>query len=130
LFSGYILTEMSRVTGLGGHFLRARDPQALAAWYSRSLGLSFDEEQGLAAVLPDIGGAYSVFALFPSDSEYIGDPATQQAMVNLRVDDLGGLFARLDELGVAHEPVQDTEFGRFGWVTDPEGNRIELWQPK
>jgi predicted enzyme related to lactoylglutathione lyase len=119
---------MARVTAIGGVFFRAKDPVALAAWYHEAFGLDFDGDEP-AAVLPDAGADYAVFAFFPADSTYIGDPGTQGAMANLRVDDLDGVLARLDELGVAHEAASDSEFGRFCWLVDPEGRRLELWEP-
>jgi predicted enzyme related to lactoylglutathione lyase len=120
---------MSPVSAIGGAFFRAEDPAALASWYARAFGLSFGDEGGTAAVLPDVGGAYSVFALFPADSAYLGDPSRQQAMVNLRTEDLDELLAHLDSEGIAHDVAEDSEYGRFAWTTDPEGNRVELWQP-
>ncbi|HEV2428056.1 MAG TPA: VOC family protein [Acidimicrobiales bacterium] len=120
---------MARVVALGGVFVRSSDPSALAAWYSDNLGLEFDAD-GAMVVLPDVGGAYAVFAFFPTSSDYIGDPASQGAMVNLRVDDLDGVTARLAGRGVAFEGVEDSEYGRFAWVTDPEGRRVELWEAR
>jgi predicted enzyme related to lactoylglutathione lyase len=119
---------VSPVTGVGGVFVRARDPETLAAWYSAALGITFAD--GFTAVLP--AGApddYTVFALFPPDSTYIGDPAYQGVMVNLRVRDIDAVVAQITAAGGAAEPVADEEYGRFTWTTDPEGNRIELWEP-
>jgi len=119
---------MAPVNAIGGVFFRALDPAALASWYARAFGLPFDDG-GTYAVLPAVGDASAVLAIFPAESGYLGDPRRQQAMVNLRTDDLGELLARLDHEGIAHEEAQDTEHGRFAWTTDPEGNRAELWQP-
>ncbi len=116
---------MERVLGIGGHFLRAADPVAMGAWYRDSLGLDADEN-GLW--LQEAGP--TVFAAFESDTDYFGS-GTQQAMLNFRVRDLDAMLGQLRAKGadVAAE-TQDMEgVGRFGWVTDPEGNRIELWQP-
>ena len=116
---------MERVTGIGGYFLRAADPAALGAWYRECLGLDADEN-GLWQ--PEAGP--TVFATFESGTDYFGSPA-QQAMLNFRVRDLDAMLAQLRARGadVADE-TQDMEgVGRFGWVTDPEGNRVELWQP-
>jgi predicted enzyme related to lactoylglutathione lyase len=116
---------MERVLGIGGYFLRANDPAALGAWYRDYLGLEADEN-GLWQ--PAAGP--TVFAAFESGTEYFGSPA-QQTMLNFRVSDLDAMLAQLRAQGadVAGE-VQDMEgVGRFGWVTDPEGNRVELWQP-
>jgi len=116
---------MERVLGIGGYFVRSRDPKALADWYRDCLGLEADEH-GLWR--PEAGP--TVFATFESGSDYFGDRA-QQVMLNFRVRDLEAMLAQLRARGaqVAQE-TQDLEgVGRFGWVTDPEGTRIELWQP-
>jgi predicted enzyme related to lactoylglutathione lyase len=116
---------MERVLGIGGYFLRAKDPAALTAWYRELLGLDIDEH-GLWR--PEAGP--TVVATFESDTDYFGS-REQQTMLNFRVRDLDAMLAQLRERGadVADE-VEDFEgVGRFGWVTDPEGNRVELWQP-
>ena len=105
--------------------MRAADPVALAAWYRDYLGLDADEN----GMWRQEAGV-TVFATFESGTEYFGSPA-QQTMLNFRVRDLEAMLAQLRDMGadVAKE-AQDMEgVGRFGWVTDPEGNRIELWQP-
>jgi len=117
--------DMERVLGIGGYFVRAADPAALSAWYRDCLGLDADEH-GLWH--PDTGP--TVFATFESETDYFGS-RTQQVMINFRVRDLDAMLAQLraKAADVAAE-TQDMEgVGRFGWVTDPEGNRIELWQP-
>jgi predicted enzyme related to lactoylglutathione lyase len=117
--------RMERVLGIGGYFLRAADPAALIAWYRDSLGLDVDEH-GLWQ--PHAG--VTVFATFETDTDYFGSP-DQQTMLNFRVRDLDAMLAQLASLGA--DVVQETQdmdaVGRFGWVIDPEGNRIELWQP-
>ena len=116
---------MERVTGIGGYFMRAADPAALDAWYRDCLGLDADEN-GLRR--QEAGP--TVFATFESETDYFGSRA-QQAMLNFRVRDLDAMLAQLRAKGadVAKE-TQDMEgVGRFGWVTDPECNRVELWQP-
>jgi predicted enzyme related to lactoylglutathione lyase len=116
---------MERVLGIGGYFLRAADPEALGAWYRDCLGLDADEHgQWHQEVGP------TVFATFASETDYLGSRA-QQTMLNFRVRDLDAMLAQLRAKGVeVAEETQDIEgVGRFGWVTDPEGNRIELWQP-
>ena len=116
---------MERVLGIGGYFMRAADPAALGAWYRDCLGLEADDH---GRWRQDTGP--TVFATFASDTDYFGSRA-QQAMINFRVGDLDAMLAQLRAKGsdVAQE-TQDMEgVGRFGWVTDPEGNRIELWQP-
>ena len=117
---------MERVTGIGGVFLRSSDPAALAAWYGEHLGLEVEAWNG--AVLRWSGGESTVWAAFPAATEYFGRPE-QQAMVNYRVGDLDAMVAQLRAAGVAVDEPQETENGRFAWATDPEGNRLELWQP-
>jgi predicted enzyme related to lactoylglutathione lyase len=116
---------MERVLGIGGYFMRAADPVTLGAWYRDVLGLAADEN-GLWR--QEVGA--TVFATFESETDYFGSP-TQQAMINFRVGDLTAMLAQLRAKGAdVAEQTQDMEgIGRFGWVTDPEGNRIELWQP-
>jgi predicted enzyme related to lactoylglutathione lyase len=116
---------MERVLGIGGYFMRAADPEALGAWYRDVLGLDADEH----GLWRQQDGP-TVIAPFESDTGYFGSP-TQQVMLNFRVRDLDAMLAQLRAGGadVAAE-TQDMEgVGRFGWVTDPEGTRIELWQP-
>ena len=115
---------MERVLGIGGYFLRAADPAALSAWYRDCLGLDADDN-GLWRQEP----GPTVFATFESGTDYFGSP-TQNAMLNFRVRDLDAMLAQLRAKGVdAAEATQDMDgVGRFGWVTDPEGNRVELWQ--
>jgi len=116
---------MERVTGIGGYFLRAADPTALGAWYREFLGLDADEH-GLW--IQDPGP--TVFATFDEDTDYFGS-RSQQTMVNFRVGDLDAMLAQLRDKGAdVDDDVQEMDgVGRFGWVTDPEGHRIELWQP-
>jgi predicted enzyme related to lactoylglutathione lyase len=116
---------MERVLGIGGYFLRAADPTTLGAWYRECLGLDADENG-----LWDQAPGPTVFATFESGTDYFG-ARTQQAMLNFRVRDLDAMLAQLREMGAdVVEDVQEFEsIGRFGWVLDPEGNRIELWQP-
>lgn len=116
---------MERVLGIGGYFLRATDPAALGAWYREVLGLDADEH-GQWQQEP----GPTVLAAFDRDTDYFGS-REQGAMLNFRVRDLDAMLAQVREHGaqVAAE-TQDMEgVGRFGWVTDPEGNRVELWEP-
>ncbi|WP_406119483.1 VOC family protein [Streptomyces sp. NBC_00989] len=116
---------MERVLGIGGYFLRATDPEAIGAWYRDCLGLDADEH-GLWG--QEAGP--TVFAAFEAGTDYFGS-RTQQTMLNFRVRDLDAMLAQLRAKGADVDgETQDMEgVGRFGWVTDPEGNRIELWQP-
>jgi predicted enzyme related to lactoylglutathione lyase len=115
---------MERVLGIGGYFIRAVDPAALSAWYRDCLGLDADE----TGLWSQEAGP-TVFATFESQTDYFGSPA-QQTMLNFRVRDLDAMLAQLRAKGadVAGEPQDMDGVGRFGWVTDPEGNRVELWQ--
>jgi predicted enzyme related to lactoylglutathione lyase len=117
---------VERVTGIGGVFLRSRDPAALSAWYAEHLGLDVEEWNG--AVVRYGGGETLVWSLFPAETGYFGR-LDQQAMVNYRVRDLDAMLAQLRAAGIPVEGPDETENGRFGWGTDPEGNRFELWQP-
>jgi predicted enzyme related to lactoylglutathione lyase len=116
---------MASIIGFGGAFLRADDPDALYRWYELHLGL---KRSGGYLEFPPTGRAQVVLALFRRDDEYF--PAAQQVMINLQVDDLDGVLDRLIDEGVPVDPNRERyDFGRFGWFTDPEGNRVELWQP-
>lgn len=117
---------MAGVMGIGGLFFRARDPQALAEWYDLHLGIGFRD----GAPWHQAAGP-TVFAPFDGDTDYF--PADRQWMLNLRVEDLAGLIARLQTAGIHVEtrPGEwDSEVGRFARIHDPEGNPIELWQPR
>ena len=123
---------MARVTGIGGIFLKVRDPKALTAWYAQHLGIKI-ESWGAATMLWSdeipAGTGQTVWSLFPMDSKHFGD-GPQTVMVNYRVDDLDALILQLETANVKIDPKRDDgEFGKFAWIWDPEGNRIELWQP-
>ncbi len=117
---------MASITGFGGIFLRADDPKALYQWYERHLGLV--KPDGAFAFPASTQRPQVIFALFKQDNPYF--PPAQKAMINLQVDDLDGLLDRLIDEGVTVDPKRESyDFGKFGWITDPEGNRVELWQP-
>ena len=121
---------MARATGIGGVFFRSTDPQALRDWYTEHLGLRPGDD---GVVVIRWGGDHSgstVWAPFPADTDYFGED-TQQSMVNYRVDDLDTLLAQLRAAGAeVDDRIHELEgLGRFGWATDPEGNRFELWEP-
>lgn len=112
------------VTGIGGLFFRSRDSNALAAWYLTHLGVGAPEGQ----FVWDQQAGPTVFAPFKSDTDYF--PADKQWMVNFRVDDLDALLAALRHEGCnVVDKMETSEQGKFGWVIDPEGNKVELWQP-
>jgi len=116
---------MEHVLGIGGYFRKAADPEALLAWYREALGLDLGE-YGLWN--PEAGP--TVFAAFAADSDYFGS-ASQQTMLNFRVADLDAMLAQVRAHGgvVLPETQQMDGVGRFGWVVDPEGHRVELWEP-
>ena len=129
---------MARVTGIGGVFLRARDPKALAAWYAKHLGIELSPYGGATFLWSDeqpAGTGSTTWSTFPQDTSYFGpvveeSRGPQSVMINYRVDDLDALLAQLAEAGVPVDPKRENaEYGRFAWITDPEGNRLELWQP-
>jgi predicted enzyme related to lactoylglutathione lyase len=124
---------MKKITGFGGVFIKAKDPKALAAWYQDALELDFNNNSYIDLPFTDQEGkitpGYNVLSFFKANSNYF-DPSDKQVMLNLRVHDL---FALLDELKNKHvaivgDPI-DEEYGKFGWIMDPEGNKIELWKP-
>jgi predicted enzyme related to lactoylglutathione lyase len=119
---------MARAIGVGGVFLRAADPDKLYAWYEEHLGIKRTED-GAFAFFSEGPREMAVFAFFPRDTSYFG-PTQQQAMLNLRVDDLDALLEKLKAAGVDVDPKrEDYDYGRFAWFNDLEGNRVELWQP-
>ncbi|MBM4344428.1 MAG: VOC family protein [Deltaproteobacteria bacterium] len=115
------------VLGVGGVFLRARDPAALGRWYAENLGIAIDPGwNGTALVGKD--GDMTVFSLFSADNDYFD--RAQAVMVNWRVADLEAMRAWLIGRGVrVDDKVESSEFGKFGWAWDAEGNKLELWQP-
>ena len=116
---------MERILGIGGYFIRAADPASLSTGYQEKLGLDIDEagwwrqDEGLTVV-----------ATFESETEYFGSKS-QQSMINFRVRDLDAMLQQLRDMGAnVDAQAHDVKgIGKFGWVTDPEGNRVELWQP-
>jgi catechol 2,3-dioxygenase-like lactoylglutathione lyase family enzyme len=121
---------MKRVTGIGGIFFKSRDPQALAAWYRDHLGLTLEPWGGVAfRWADDSPTGTTIWNAFPADTAYF-DPGSASFMVNFRVADLHALLAALRAEGCQVEDrTEESEFGKFGWVVDPEGHKIELWQP-
>ncbi len=124
---------MKRVTGIGGVFFKSRDPQALAAWYRRHLGIEVEDWGGCvfrwASADNPQGGGTTTWSPFPADTGYFA-PSEATFMINYRVDDLRALLAVLREEGVQVDPkVDESAYGLFGWVFDPDGNKLELWQP-
>ena len=120
---------MKRVTGIGGVFFSAKDPAKLRSWYKTHLGIDVQEWGGAAFRWADDAGANGTTAWLIGDGSYFA-PGNSAFMVNYRVADLHGLLKVLREEGCeVLEKVEESEFGIFGWVMDPEGNKVELWQP-
>ena len=124
---------MKRVTGIGGIFFKSKDPKALGAWYKTHLGIDVQDWGGAAFQCKgpensdDVGT--TIWSPFAADTSYFA-PSTAPFMINYRVEDLHALLATLRAEGVqVEEKVEESEYGRFGWVIDPEGNKLELWQP-
>jgi predicted enzyme related to lactoylglutathione lyase len=124
---------MKRVIGIGGVFFKAKNPEKLREWYRDHLGFNLDDWGGVvfqpSGTKDSIENEKTVWSLFSSDSNYFA-PSTQPFMINYRVHDLHSLLAQLRTEGCAVDAkVDESEFGKFGWVMDPEGNRVELWEP-
>lgn len=124
---------MKRVTGIGGIFFHAKDPVALRAWYQRHLGIDVQEWGGTAFRWADGEGrplkGTTVWSIGAADGNYFA-PSHAPFMVNYRVENLARLLQMLRDEGCqVLEKTDDSEYGKFGWVMDPEGNKVELWQP-
>lgn len=123
---------MERVTGIGGVFFKARDPEGMAKWYGKHLGIQ--AEHGYADFTwrekdhPDQIG-HTAWAIFETDATHFGQ-SSKSLMINYRVSNLERMLEQLRREGVKIEKVEDFDYGRFAWIMDPEGNRVELWEPK
>ena len=124
---------MSRVVGIGGVFIKAKDPGALRAWYSKHLGMDIEEWGGMAfswdrPAGPGANGT-TIWSVFEESSDYFA-PSSARFMVNYIVKDLYAVLAELRSEGCnVDAKTEESEYGKFGWIMDPEGNRIELWEP-
>lgn len=124
---------MKRVTGIGGIFFKAKDPSALSAWYKRHLGVDVQSWGGATFDWTDADGkptaGTTAWLITPMDSKKFA-PGTAPFLVNYRVADLHGLVKALKAEGCqVLDKTDESEYGKFGWVVDPEGNKIELWEP-
>jgi predicted enzyme related to lactoylglutathione lyase len=124
---------VKRVTGLGGVFFKADDPEALYKWYEEHLGIRRDETTAVTFPWRDANDptreGMTVWSIFKRDTKYF-EPSNQPFMLNYCVDNLHELLAALRAEGVAvDDRIEEADYGRFAWLTDPEGNRIELWEP-
>lgn len=118
---------MKRVTGIGGVFFKSPDPKRLSEWYRTHLGLEVEAWGG--ACLPSSGGEATVWNAFPADTDAFA-PSAAPFMINYRVDHLHALLDAMRAEGCqVLDKVDDSEYGKFGWVIDPDGNKVELWQP-
>jgi predicted enzyme related to lactoylglutathione lyase len=126
-------TQMKRVTGIGGIFFNARDPVTLRAWYQQHLGIDVQEWGGAAFAWTDEAGkptaGTTVWSIGAAAGTYFA-PSTASFMINYRVADLHALVSVLRAEGCnVLEKTEESEYGKFGWVMDPEGNKVELWEP-
>lgn len=124
---------MKRVTGIGGIFFQAKDPAALQAWYKRHLGIDVQPWGGAAFTWTDGEGqpyaGTTIWSIGPAGGASYA-PSTAPFMINYRVEDLHALVKVLREEGCdVLDNVDESEHGKFAWVMDPEGNKVELWQP-
>jgi catechol 2,3-dioxygenase-like lactoylglutathione lyase family enzyme len=120
---------MERVTGIGGIFFKANDPERLKAWYRDHLGVPVDEHGYVSFPTAGDAGPSTAWSPFARDTTYFA-PSEAPFMVNFRVKDLRAMLAQLRAAGaVVDDKVEEWPYGKFGWVMDPEGNRVELWEP-
>jgi len=124
---------MKRVTGIGGIFFKAKDAPALQAWYKRHLGIDVQKWGGTAFNWADsegnATGGSTIWSIGSNDGDQFA-PSQAPFMINYRVEDLYALVEALKQEGCnVLEKIDDSEFGKFAWVIDPEGNKVELWQP-
>jgi predicted enzyme related to lactoylglutathione lyase len=124
---------MKRVTGIGGVFIKSKNPEALKTWYKTHLGMDIQDWGGMkfqwsTPENPNPDGA-TVWSVFEESSPYFA-PSEAQFMINYQVEDLHALLKALRAEGCkVDEKTEESEFGKFGWVMDPDGNRVELWEP-
>jgi predicted enzyme related to lactoylglutathione lyase len=122
---------MAKVLGIGGFFIKSRDPAKLAEWYRDALGLDIEDWGGAQLwSRADAPAHYAVWSPFKDDTTYFA-PSTREVMLNLRVDDLDAMLAQLraKDARVLDRREDSGELGKFGYVMDPDGTLIELWEP-
>ena len=124
---------MESVTGIGGVFIKAKDPKTLCEWYQKHLGIGFNGSTYVSFEWTNSAASSkpgsTVFSFFKEDSKYF-DPSAASVMVNFRVSDLKNLLETLKAEGVTIVgEMMEESYGKFGWIMDPEGNKIELWEP-
>ena len=119
---------MKRVTGVGGIFFNSPEPVALRAWYKDHLGIDVQSWGGTAFKWSDPEGT-TIWNINDATNKYF-DPSTAPFMINYRVDDLHGLVKALRDEGCnVLDKIDESEYGKFAWVIDPDGNKVELWEP-
>ena len=120
---------MARITAVGGVFFKSPDPKALAAWYQNTLGIAVESWGGAMIGTEGGGPGYAVWSPHSKDSDHF-EPSKREFMLNFAVDDLDAFLAGLEAKGVAVNGRQEMEgMGKFAWILDPDGTKIELWQP-
>ena len=119
-----------RVTGIGGFFFKTKDPDSIKNWYNKHLGLNTDDYGCTFWWKDEVGNKCSTqWSPFKEDTNYF-EPSKKEFMMNFRVDDLKGLLEVLKKEGVkVVGEIEEYDYGKFGWILDPEGNKIELWEP-
>jgi len=120
-----------RVIGIGGVFFKSADQNGMTAWYAENLGVAAGADgyafRWRALDAPEVERG-TTWCVFKRESKYF-DPSPAPFMINYIVDDLDAILAKLAAKGVRMDPKQDSEYGRFAWIYDPDGNKIELWEP-
>ena len=120
---------MKRVIGIGGIFFKAKDPKALAGWYEKHLGIDFGGKVYADFQFQEKEKGWTAFSFFDANTNYFA-PSEKEFMINLRVENLDELLKVLREEGVyVFDERENGDYGKFGWILDPEGNKIELWEP-
>jgi predicted enzyme related to lactoylglutathione lyase len=125
--------NMKRVTGIGGIFFKSSDPRAMQEWYKKHLGFVVNEDNSILFEWKDVDqpaqSGYTVWAPFKETTKYF-EPSQKQFMINFRVNNLKDLLEQLKKEGVqVVGEMQEEPYGKFGWIMDPDGNKIELWEP-
>ena len=124
---------MAKVTGIGGVFFKAKDHKALSAWYAKHLGFALEEWGGAILKWPDdhaTDKGLTVWNLAEEGGTWF-DPSKSSFMINYRIDDMAGMVKQLTDAGIAIlKGPENHPNGKFAWILDPEGNKVELWEPK
>ncbi len=121
---------MARIMGFGGVFFHSADPKALGLWYRDMLGLNIEEWGGAMIHADGAGPGYGVWSPFNKDTGYF-KPSSREFMINFAVDDLDAFLAELEAKGIEVNGRQQMDgMGKFAWILDPDGTKIELWQPE